>query len=72
MSQAVVIKSNKYGIHLVLSNEISFKALLDAIVEKFKESEKHTLDILLKGNLKMRGLALMSFRKKSHLGNIPT
>ena len=39
MSQAVVIKSNKYGIHLVLSNEISFKALLDAIVEKFKESE---------------------------------
>ena len=25
MSQAVVIKSNKYGIHLVLSNEISFK-----------------------------------------------
>ena len=23
MSQAVVIKSNKYGIHLVLSNEIS-------------------------------------------------
>ena len=40
MSQAVVIKSNKYGIHLVLSNEISFKALLDAIVEKFKESEK--------------------------------
>ena len=38
----------------------------------FKESEKHTLDILLKGNLKMRGLALMSFRKKSHLGNIPT
>lgn len=29
MSQAVVIKSNKYGIHLVLSNEISFKALLE-------------------------------------------
>ena len=26
MSQAVVIKSNKYGIHLVLSNEISFNS----------------------------------------------
>ena len=45
MSQAVVIKSNKYGIHLVLSNEISFKALLDAIVEKFKESELSLIHI---------------------------
>lgn len=40
MSQAVIIKSNKYGIHLVLDNEISFQSLLDAIIEKFKESEK--------------------------------
>lgn len=40
MSQAVIIKSNKYGIHLILEKEISFQSLLDAIIEKFKESEK--------------------------------
>ncbi len=40
MSQAVIIKSNKYGIHLILDKDISFQALLDAVVEKFKESEK--------------------------------
>lgn len=40
MSQPVIIKSNKYGIHLVLDKDISFQSLLNAIIEKFKESEK--------------------------------
>lgn len=40
MSQAVIIKSNKYGIHLILDNDMSFQSLLNAIVEKFRESEK--------------------------------
>jgi septum site-determining protein MinC len=40
MSQAVVIKSNKYGIHLVLDRDLAFDSLLSAIVEKLKEAEK--------------------------------
>ena len=40
MSQAVVIKSNKYGINLILDNDMAFQELLTAIKEKFQESEK--------------------------------
>ena len=40
MSQAVVIKSNKYGINLVLDKTMAFQELLTAIKEKFQESEK--------------------------------
>lgn len=40
MSQKVVIKSNKYGINLVLDPNVPFRELLDAVIEKFKESEK--------------------------------
>ena len=40
MSQSVIIKSNKYGINLVLDPDIPFEELLRAIVDKFKESEK--------------------------------
>jgi septum site-determining protein MinC len=40
MSQAVVIKSNKYGIHLVLDKDMAFEKLLSAIVDKLKEAEK--------------------------------
>ncbi|MFR4350929.1 MAG: septum site-determining protein MinC [Roseburia sp.] len=40
MSQAVIIKSSKSGINLVLSPELSFPVLLEAILKKFKESEK--------------------------------
>ena len=40
MSQAVIIKSNKYGIHLILDKDMSFPKLIDAIIAKFKESEK--------------------------------
>ena len=38
MSQAVVIKSNKYGINLVLDKTMPFRELLVAIKEKFLES----------------------------------
>jgi septum site-determining protein MinC len=40
MSQAVIIKSNKYGIHLILDKDMPFSELMDAIIAKFKESEK--------------------------------
>lgn len=40
MSQTVMIKSNKYGINLILNPDVSFRELLTAIIEKFKESEK--------------------------------
>ena len=40
MSQAVVIKSNKYGINLILDRDLPFGELLDAIIAKFQESEK--------------------------------
>ncbi len=38
MSQHVIIKHNKYGMELVLDNEISFEELLALIVEKFQAS----------------------------------
>src|SRR5699024_9070869 len=40
MSQEVVIKSNKYGINLILDRDLPFEELLDAIIAKFLESEK--------------------------------
>lgn len=40
MSQTVIIKSNKYGINLILDPNIPFQELLKAVVEKFQESEK--------------------------------
>ncbi len=40
MSQTVMIKSNKYGINLVLDPEVAFEELLESVIEKFKESEK--------------------------------
>lgn len=40
MSQLVIMKSNRYGINLQLDPDCSFRDLLDAIIEKFKESEK--------------------------------
>ena len=38
MSQSVTIKSNKYGINLILDADMSFDDLIKAVVEKFKES----------------------------------
>ncbi len=40
MAQKVMMKSNKYGINLILDPNIAFEDLLKAVVEKFKESEK--------------------------------
>jgi len=40
MAQTVLIKSNKYGINLILDPDIAFADLLEAIIEKFEESEK--------------------------------
>ena len=40
MAQTVIIKSNKYGINLILDPNIAFADLLKAVIEKFKESEK--------------------------------
>lgn len=44
MSQAVIIKSNKYGIRLILDSEMEFDELLDAIAAKFQDSEKFFRD----------------------------
>ena len=38
MSQSVTIKSNKYGINLVLNPDVAFDDLLKDVVEKFKAS----------------------------------
>lgn len=40
MSQSVMIKSNKYGINLVLDSKLPFQELLSDVIEKFKASEK--------------------------------
>lgn len=40
MSQSVILKSNRYGINLILDNNISFAELKKAVLDKFKESEK--------------------------------
>ena len=40
MSQSVILKSNRYGINLILDNNISFVELKKAVLDKFKESEK--------------------------------
>lgn len=49
MSQSVTIKSNKYGINLVLNPDVAFDDLLKDVVEKFKASSSF---------LKMRNLHL--------------
>lgn len=38
MTKEVIIKSNKYGINLILDNQIPFPELLETIAAKFKES----------------------------------
>ena len=40
MSQPVVLKSNRYGIDLILDADMPFGQLEEAILEKFRESEK--------------------------------
>ena len=38
MTQAVVIKSKSYGIHLVLNPKLGFDELTQAVIEKFREA----------------------------------
>ena len=40
MSQTVIIKSNKYGINLILDPNVSFRELLAAIIEKAKAEKR--------------------------------
>ena len=40
MSETVILKSNKYGINLILDGEISFDRLLDDIRTKFEDAER--------------------------------
>lgn len=40
MDNRVIIKSNQYGISIILDKVIPFKELLDEVIMKFKESEK--------------------------------
>jgi len=44
MSQAVIIKSNKYGIQLFLDADMPFEDLLQAIIKKFEDSAKFFRD----------------------------
>ena len=46
MSQSVTIKSNKYGINLILDADMSFADLIKAVVEKFKASANHFKKII--------------------------
>lgn len=39
MPKPVVLKSNKYGINLILDNHMDFEELLKCIMERFKEAE---------------------------------
>ena len=39
LSKPVILKSNKYGINLILDNDMKFEELLTHIIKKFKESE---------------------------------
>ncbi len=39
MSQTVVLKSNKYGINLILDPEVAFDQLLSDIITKFKDAD---------------------------------
>lgn len=47
MIQPVVIKSNRYGINLILDSELPFGELLDAVKNKFQESAKFFKDAKL-------------------------
>lgn len=40
MEQPVILKSNKYGINLILNAELPFDDLLEAVILKFHESDK--------------------------------
>lgn len=39
MSQSVILKSNKYGINLILDQDVGFEQLLEDVIAKFKEAD---------------------------------
>ena len=57
MSQQVMIKHNRYGMELILDNQISFQELLELIIEKFKASAKFFKDAKLILSFKGRKLS---------------
>ncbi len=44
MSQTVILKSNKYGINLILDPEVAFDQLLSDIIAKFKDADSFFKD----------------------------
>lgn len=58
MSQPVIIKSNKYGINLILDANIPYEELLNHILEKFLESEKFFKDARMAISFEGRALTL--------------
>lgn len=40
MEQPVILKSNRYGINLILNNDLPFLELTEAVLQKFHEAEK--------------------------------
>ncbi|MBQ7506762.1 MAG: septum formation inhibitor [Lachnospiraceae bacterium] len=44
MKEAVILKSNKYGLQLILNGELPFETLKEEVVQKFKESKKFFKD----------------------------
>lgn len=57
MSQSVTIKSNKYGINLVLNAEVAFDELLKDVIEKFKASANFFKNAKLALSFEGRGLS---------------
>ena len=57
MAQQVVIKHNRYGIELVLDNQISFEELLEVIVEKFQSASHFFKDKKMAVSFKGRKLS---------------
>ena len=57
MAQQVVIKHNRYGIELVLDNQISFEELLEVIVEKFQSASHFFRDKKMAVSFKGRKLS---------------
>lgn len=57
MLQTVVIKSNRYGLNLILDKDVPFQELLNGVVEKFRESEKFFKDASLAVSFEGRDLS---------------
>ena len=57
MSTPVVLKSNRYGINLILDSEMDFEELLDCIAKRFQESAGFFKDARLAISFEGRELA---------------